>query len=52
MQLDRYRVILLVPDSEKCEYLKDPALHLEHTYMSTYVASYCRISLEIRSDIA
>jgi hypothetical protein len=33
-----YRVILSVLDFGKCEYLEDHALHLEHTYMSTYLA--------------
>ena len=39
-----YRVILSVLDPRKCEYLKDYALHFEHAYMTTYLASWeaCR----------
>ena len=34
-----YRVILLVLDPRKCEYLKDYSLDFEHAYMTTYLAS-------------
>jgi hypothetical protein len=35
----RYRVILLVLDPRKCEYLKDYSSDSEHAYVTTYLAS-------------
>ena len=35
----KYRVILSVLDTRKCEYLKDYSLDFEHAYMTTYLAS-------------
>ena len=34
-----YRVILLLLDPRKCEYLKDYSLDFEYAYMTTYLAS-------------
>ena len=37
--LQLYRVILLVLNPRKCEYLKDYSSDFEHAYMTTYFAS-------------
>jgi hypothetical protein len=39
LHVNTYRVILLVIDPRKCEYLKDYSLDFEHAYMTTYLAS-------------
>ena len=35
----KYRVILSVLETRKCEYLKDYSLDFEHAYMTTQLAS-------------
>jgi hypothetical protein len=37
--LGKYRVILMVLDPRKCEYLKHYSLDFEHAYMTTYLPS-------------